>query len=607
MNDESSESELTALHDTLIYRYRLGQPIDLDPDCLEHLWLQNKLWNALVEIDQQSRQRYRELLGSHADIEPKEQELAQLKDQQAQLREKRKTLRSTLRKLQDPQLVPLDEALRELAPRIQALSEQLRDSRRAVKEEFAAPLKALEQERRSRAETARKTSGLWYCNSNAVFEAYDRARVRAMREGTQLRFHGFRGEGRFTVQLIGGESISRVLSGQCSQVHLSLVPTEHSQHSLTVAIYSVDRHFRTVTFPVQYHRPLPPDATLQALTVTRHRIGTRFRHHVVFRMRVPAQPFAVHAYPERRCAINLGFRERPDGTLRVGMLINERGQFRELCLPRKILEIRDRLERLRGARDTHFTTIVARIRALWPERPHGASAELTERMTGFLRAPKPAIRKLAALIWWWRTDTAMLRYWPLLRDEIEAWRVADKKAYEREANELDQVLAHRRDYYRTLARELTREFGEIRLGKVNLRQMARLESPEGAKNELHARSRRNRQRAALYELQSEIKQQAVKSGSVLITVAPPYSSTCARCGEPLATGADLLVRCPQGHLWDQDELAATNIFAAERERWSAIEGPEERSQQRIQSLTRQRERLAVMAAARKAKRSKKAL
>lgn len=49
---------------TLAHQYGLLDPIDWAPDCHEQLWLMNRLWNALVELEHKQRERFRGLIGA---------------------------------------------------------------------------------------------------------------------------------------------------------------------------------------------------------------------------------------------------------------------------------------------------------------------------------------------------------------------------------------------------------------------------------------------------------------------------------------------------------------------------------------------------------------
>ena len=68
MNEEKPDgSETEERRTVLVRQYGLLPPLDWDQDCQEHLWMQNKLWNALVEIDQTARGRHGGMAGGTPD------------------------------------------------------------------------------------------------------------------------------------------------------------------------------------------------------------------------------------------------------------------------------------------------------------------------------------------------------------------------------------------------------------------------------------------------------------------------------------------------------------------------------------------------------------
>lgn len=594
---------------TLIYRYGLLDPIDWDEDCREQLWRRNALWNRLVEIDHAHRERYFRLLSAEPAVAGLEQRLAVLLERQSALRAERKAARQVSRTKQATPVI--DEALREVSREIQPLKAQLKTARALSRDGLREELRAIEAERFIRVREAAHTSGVYWCTSNAVLNAYDAARSKAMREGAQLRFHRFEGEGGFEVQFIGGVHLDELTAGEHAMARLDLTPQSvpgkervwckdgvarggRLQPRLSITAYMREedgkRRHRKLTFPIVLDRPLPAilaegreEARIQEITVTRRRCGLRFAWHAVFKLRVP-EAIPAHPYPSRACALNLGFRERPDGALRVGMLIDAAGTEREITLPKAW---RDRLrsaEVIRGARDTHLEAVSAQLRREWC--PQGAPAILTERVSNLLRAPKFGAGKLAGCILLWCDDPQFATHQSELLAALESWRRTDKHYLECEANGRRKALAHREDLYRQFARELASQYGEIRIGEIDLKALALLERPDGQENELHALARANRHEASLYQLQKEIKRQAAKAGARIIEVPGPYTPICHTCGQSMPVDRDLIVVCPQGHVWDQDVVAARNILAAACERSGDDGVSGERSPQKKQRLTR---------------------
>lgn len=569
---------------TIAYQYGLLDPLNWDQDCHQHLWLQNKLWNSLVEIERAHRERYRAIVGADDSVAQVQQQIDAIKLRQTQLREQRKLARKAARANVDS--AGIDAELRELSRQIQPLVEQVKPLRKAAKEGVREQIRALDSERFNAVKVARNASGLWWGNYNAVCASYETARSKAMRENAELKFHGFRGEGRFTAQLIGGASVEQICDGH-TQVHIDLseqpVPDRHGQPRpgkhrprLSITVYTDDsgeqKRRRLLTFPIIYDRPLPYDCRIQQVVVTRRKLGTRYRYAVVFTCRIPDEPLRVSA-SAKRCGINLGFRQHPDG-LRVATIADADG-VRAVCLPPAWVASMDAVEAIQQRRDHDLNQIAAVLKAQWPNRPAELPEEIATRLQNLVNAPKFGSAKLAALVLRWREHPC----WVELRERLEAWRKVDKHWLEIQDNQRDKLWMHRREVYRLLARQLAQTYGEIRVGKVQLKQLAKLEHADGTENELHQRARRNRGRASLYLLQSEIAQQAAKSGAVVASIEPPYSSICHRCSGSCAVTADLMHVCEHcSAVWDQDENAALNIFAAHRERCSAAGSTGERSQ-----------------------------
>ncbi len=568
---------------TIAYQYGLLDPLNWDQDCHEHLWLQNKLWNSLVEIERAHRERYRAIVGSNTEVAAVQAQIDTIKARQLELRGERKLARKQARAKVDS--TAIDEELRELSRQIQPLVEQVRPLRKAAKEGLKEQIRALDSERFNAVKIARNASGLWWGNYNAVCASYETARSKAMKENAELKFHGFRGEGRFTAQLIGGASVEEICSGN-SQVSIDLtehpVPDRHGQPRpgkhrprLSITVYTDDsgerKYRRLLTFPLIYDRALPDDCRIQQVVVTRRKLGTRYRYAVVFTCRIPDVPVLVSG-SAKRCGINLGFRQHADG-LRVATIADAQG-VRSVCLPPAWIDSMDQVEAIQQRRDGLLNEISAVLKAHWPNRPAELPEEIATRLQNLVNAPKFGSAKLAALVLRWRAHEV----WTDLRERLEVWRKVDKHWLEIQDNQRDKLWMHRREVYRLLARELAHTYGEIRIGKVQLKQLAKLEHADGTETELHQRARRNRGRASLYSLQSEIAQQAAKAGAAVVKIDPPYSSICHRCSQSCEVTADLMHVCEHcSAVWDQDVNAALNIFAAARDRSSAAQITGERS------------------------------
>lgn len=556
----------------MCYSYGLLAPLDWGPDCYEHLWLQNRLWNQLVEIEHGYREQYRELVAQHPETAPLEAEMSELKAEQAELRKERKAKRQ--RERADVKMPEVNARLKVLAQQVKSLGAELRAARKLAREALKEPVAALNSERFEAVKLARQQSRLFWGNYNAICQSYEVARGRAMKDNTELRFHRFRGEGRFTVQVQGGVTPEDLFGGARSEAFiepLQSVPGRKGKPCprLRLTVYttkSEDGEFvrRMVTWPLVYHRPLPPDARIQQIVVTRKQVGTKWRYEAKFTVRVPDAEIE-RGLDLDPCGINLGFRVRRDGGIRVAMLADQDGES-ELALSAEWIEAMEYVESLQQRRDHDLNTILALLKEEWIRRPKPdfMDTDLTEQVVDPLRqiitAPRVAAGRLAAVVIRWR-DTD---WWPMMRIQVEAWRRRDKRLLEEQANRREKLLLHRREQYRLWAREVAQRYGIIAIGEIDLKTIARLEVGE-EKTELYERARRNRTRASLYQLQQELHAQAAKAGSDVVKVPARegYTQHCHVCGTLCEVGEDLVHICVCGARWDQDINAARNILSWE--------------------------------------------
>src|SRR5262249_34204603 len=92
----------------------------------------------------------------------------------------------------------LDEPLKQLTAERRALYEELKPLHRRWARENRTVLDRLEKERGAKATVARHASGLWHGNYRAIMESFEVARQRALKDGTELRFHRRDGSARIT-------------------------------------------------------------------------------------------------------------------------------------------------------------------------------------------------------------------------------------------------------------------------------------------------------------------------------------------------------------------------------------------------------------------------
>lgn len=572
----------TETKSVLVRQYGLLDPLDWDQDCQEHLWLQNKLWNTLVEIDQTARGRYFALMSAEPEVEEIESRLLSLKEEKERLISEKKSLRKEVRKKAGVDTSLQDLRIAEISPEIRELAMMAKEKRAEARIRLKPYLDAIEGYRREDVKVARNASGLWWGNYNAVCASYETARVRAMKSGAELKFHSFDGTGRFTCQIQGGMSVSEFFSGE-KQALVSADPVSPdafrhpsrgerrraSRTLLRITVFTAKdaagKPFRRMlSFPMIVHREIPDDATIKQLVVSRKRVGASFRWSVTLTCTLPGSPRPMMPSPPggTSCGIDLGWRLVPGG-LRVASVASD-DTVRHIVLPDKMLARMDHVEDLKSRIDQDLNQVMTWFRSQWPALAPSFPEDLRERFLRHVRAPKVSARKLAGSILAWREGQPDCR--SDLLSGMETWRKNNKRLTQEMDNLRDKIQAWRTDFYRNEAKKIAGDYSVIGIEDFDLREVVKLETPEGEKTDQPAPARANRVRASVSDLRKWIRLQTVKSGATLMEIpSKDTTRTCHKCGHvnKMNRPEDLLWTC-EGcrERWDQDENAARNILTA---------------------------------------------
>jgi hypothetical protein len=571
--------------ETTVRQYGLLGPNDWGEDVLGELWRENRLWNRLVEIEHDHREKYRALMAELPEIAPLEKELAEVSEKVSEAVAARKAKRKKARARLATEVE--DEIIREGRARAKELRATLKERRRAARDEMKPALKALEAERREAVKHARQPaqSGLYWGNYNAVVGSYDTARVRAMKENAMLKFHHFDGSGRLTVQIQGGMSPEELFAGKHSQLAVApvdprawtssvrgerrrLARTELRFLAFTYRDENGKAHKRYLTCPMVMHRPIPEDGIIKAAVIARRRVGSKFRWSVSFTVSVPKADAPARHARAPRAAINFGWRQTPRG-LRVALLVDESGAKREVLLPAVMARRLERVEVLRSARDQAVnelwpglrTALSGVDRAAMPE----AFGEAIERL---LRAPKVGSRALAKLWIVWQREAREVE--PEWFARLSRWRGEDKKRWDEAVNLSRKLSARRTDIYRNAALDLCRDYSEIIVGDTDFRALARRRD---VGEDLPQSARHGRVLAAPGELRKWLALQSEKTGTqITVMKSRDMTLVCNACGhkQNVEEGRNRpsMLHWQCGHCseqWDQDENHAKNLLAEHQE------------------------------------------
>ena len=562
----------------LVRQYGLLAPLDWDQDCQEHLWLQNRLWNTLVEIEKNHREAYFLLTGSDPELRGIEEALSALMAEKEFLIAEKKSLRQAARKKAGVDTSAQDLRIAEIRPEIRRLAVSAKEKRKETRERMKPELDALEQKRREAVKCARNASGLWWGNYNAVCASYETARIMALKTGAELRFHSFDGTGRFTCQIQGGMTVSDFFSGDPQAIvsadPVSLDAFHHpsrgerrkaSRTKLRITVTTTkDANGkyvrRMLAFPMILHREIPSDVLIKQLVVSRKRVGTEFRWTVTLTGTRSGSPRIAPGKPGI-CGIDLGWRLVPGG-LRVASVADAES-VRHIVLPEKMLRRMDHVEDLKSRIDQEQDRLMIWLRAQWPELSGSFPEEIRERFANHLKSPKVSSRKLVGSVIAWRDGHGDFR--PDLLAALETWRKNNKRMTQEMDNLRDKLSAQRTDFYRNEALRIVQNYSFVGIEDFDLREVVKLKTPEGEKTDQPAPARANRVRASVSDLRNWIRIQAAKTGTEIGRI--PAADTTRACRQCLHINSgrpeDLVWTCDGcGTVWDQDENAARNILMA---------------------------------------------
>jgi hypothetical protein len=311
---------------------------------------------------------------------------------------------------------------------------------------------------------------------------------------------------------------------------------------------------------LDYHRPLPKDATVTWATVHR-------------RMRGPIPEWSLcvtidgglqREAPERNAAtvaINFGWRQI-DRELRVASWQDSVGTVGELRLTEKDIRALRQCEEIRSQRSMAFDLIIAKLRR-WVSTSGSVPACLQEAAP-HLHAWRSQAR-LVSLLDRWLVERPVPSGAPeaVIRAAVEAWAQADRAAWITEEARRIWSLRRRRAKYREFAATIASRYTTIVWDKTDLREFA-TRKPTGEDSAENEQARSNRQLACVSDLRSDIVNACRTRGSMLAAMPPAnVTRTCPNCGvvEDRDAAAKVRLACETcTHAWDQDTEGAAKVL-----------------------------------------------
>lgn len=536
---------------TVVYRYGCPSWADLPDEAMRQLRLAHDLRNELVAIDKRHAELVAGIWGLHPEVAQAKAAVDDASAHVAQL------VQATLAERQAARTTrPSTQAKTQITQARQAL----RDAKTAAR---AAKQAALEQMRPlfQQASQARRAAvkwlygeyvqarGLHWATYNDVVAHHETAvrriaEQRGQGQPADLRFHRWDGAGTLAVQLQRGAGQPQrtpdlLASGAGPWKNVARIvpwlrpedwPKGRGPHRHGTAHLTLGRG-QAMTLPIILHRPMPADADITDVRVTRRRVGAQHRLSVAVTMRLPAPPPKTTGVP---VAVRLGWaavkdpQTDGDGWVRVARIGCPDG------LPEPPADIAGLLRR--GYEDGRLTTVDVHASAEWAallrRDDHIRSVrddlleELRPLVVQALAEDGMAERAgaTAAEVTRWRSArrfAGLARRWPddhPLAAKLEAWRRRDLHLWAFEAHERDQVVARRRAAYRLVAAWLADAASVIAMHGLDLARLRRTPAPEVEDTHQARRGRRQAWFAAPGELRAAVETAAHRRGVEVIHV-----------------------------------------------------------------------------------------
>jgi hypothetical protein len=424
--------------------------------------------------------------------------------------------------------------------------------------------------------------GLWWPNYNFVSERAEQALQYVLKRGgkgfSSKRWiagdkwtgeRNFPQELNFVFQVQGGMSVERLFSGRKPQLNISPPADRAWDHpsrgerrrlqrtTANIAIYPIEDGYRTLSVPILLDRPIPDDAVIKKAQLRRCRQGALWRWRLnlycVLGLRAISPPPGAPC-----CGIDVGYRARPDGSLRVASVAWENGEIEEVLLPSTWLAEMDRSDDRMAELDLAANEFKAVLRDNSPALLADAADEWRNR---FLPAIHPSARSkaLGRFVGFWFHSYP--HHCPELLSAAVEWSRADKHGRQSWLNWRARLVRRRREHYRVAARQIASRAGAIRLSGSDLTDVAR--KAKDIKPGHAPPASANRFRAAISQFRQELGR-AASAGGCEVSELRSGLRLCHRCGgspAPPDPSALIWTCAACGASYDQDENTALLLLA----------------------------------------------
>jgi hypothetical protein len=389
---------------------------------------------------------------------------------------------------------------KELAPLAKAERERLKSDRQLQALDNGLRAEYLNQAH------AFSAAGLFWGNRQLVEEAHNQ-RAKAM----DLRFPREWNVARIQIQ--GGMPPSKLATdGRCSLTAALPVPGRAGKPRPRLRL-RIGRDDGIAEWPIVLHRPIPPDASIRFVKVTRRTIGRETKWDAHFTVHLPDPEPVGASKPMRLVAVRPTF-AHVGGEIVVAESLDTAGLSSPEALHPEVSGALERVRGLRAVRDKERDTLLAEIaarrakgEAMPPILPQSiARWESCDRLRGFI------------LETWVRAAVESEANRGDLLDLALRWADHDRHLWDWERHAAETAIARRTHLYRCRAAQLADAYDGLVVPSVNYGQMAQRRARPEQDRELSKQASRQRMLAAPGLLRSLLVQAFQSRGKCVVEV-----------------------------------------------------------------------------------------
>lgn len=551
-----------------VYQYGLLPPVVNGALVSDQMSLAHKYRNTLVEIEVGRRNAIRSAIESDPGVAAAKDSTQQATDALKREEEAAKEARSVGRTQEIPkaQARKVGSARKLWKEAYKQFSAHVREAKSLLADEITR-INAVAHDLQI---NARKHCGVYWGTYLIVERAMDASRKQPLYHGAHPQNPSFVSWGdvchHVGVQLQKGQSVPVTFGTTPTQLRIERDGTHPKPMRdgsprrgavLSIRVASDKGKAVWATFPMILHRDLPKDGDIRLATISRRRVGPNIKWTVEL---VVGEPVRTPVTPSigGAMAMDIGWRQKGDGGLKLASWVGEDGRGGEVILNTKMVSGIRKAQELAGLRKDKFNLILDATRDWVRANSTLCPAWLTSSASHM--HDWRSIGRLAALARRWRKERFegdATGY-----DMVEAWRYHDQHLWSWECAQREKSLGARREQYRVLAVEKAREYDVLVIEDFNLSAKGIAQHKDIEKGPENLTARSNRQLAGVSFLRLALVQAFLVQGRKVVKVPPEYTSKrCNVCKKITHLKAEERYVCEHcGSEWDRDENARANLM-----------------------------------------------